>query len=125
MGIAWNGRAYTLAQNEGPDLDLQVSWDGAVYSPTELAIVKDAPHMDAAIAYVEWVASHPDAMAQYSTLTTYGFPNPALFDQLPPDLAKWLPEHPDHFDQRIDQDFKWYADNKTEVDDRWKEFTTG
>jgi spermidine/putrescine-binding protein len=125
MGIAWNGRAYTLMQEAGPDLDLQVSWDGAVYAPTELAVVKDAPHMDAALAYVEWVASHPDAMAEYSTLTTYGFPNPTMFDTLDPELAKWLPEHPDHFDMRIDQDFVWYAENKTAVDDAWKEFTTG
>jgi len=125
MGIAWNGRANALSNDASEDLDMQVSWDGAVYSPTELAVYKDAPNAEAAYAYLEWVASNPEVAAEYSSQSTYGFPNQAIFDIIAPEVGVWLPEHPDHFDQRIELDYAWFQDNKQDVEDRWVEFTTG
>jgi spermidine/putrescine-binding protein len=125
MGILWNGRAFALSGGPSEDLDMQTSWDGAVYSPTELAVYKDAPNKEAAFAYLEWVASHPEVAVEYSETSSYGFPNQAIFDTIDPEIGAWLPENPDHFDQRIELDYAWYEANKQEIDDRWVEFTTG
>jgi putative spermidine/putrescine transport system substrate-binding protein len=126
MGIAYNGRAFALSTGEGSDdLDMQTSWEGAVYNPTMLVVYKDSPNPAAAFAYLEWVASHPDVAVEYSETSTYGFPNQAIFDSIDPALGEWLPENPAHFDRRIELDYDWYQQNKQEVDDRWVEFTTG
>src|SRR5207245_9630631 len=98
MGTLWNGRAFHLAKTMRK---FKVMWEGAVYEPTYLTVVKGAPNAGNAFRYIEWVATHPDGMAKYAEKSTYDFPNPEIFKLLPPDIVKWLPSYPDNFAKQV------------------------
>jgi putative spermidine/putrescine transport system substrate-binding protein len=124
VAVIWNGRARNLAQHPTDRMRVSVSWQGSVYEPGYLAVPAGAPHANAAFAYLEWVVNHPDAMARYAEKTGYGFPNGELFDLLPDNVAPWLPEFPPHFSDQVRLDHSWYLQHKSEIDLRWKEFTS-
>jgi putative spermidine/putrescine transport system substrate-binding protein len=124
MAVVWNGRAFDLANHPTDRMNIVVSWQGAVYEPSFTAVVSGAPHANAAYKFLQWVADHPDAMARYAEKTTYGFPNQDIFKSLPDSVAGWLPEFPAHFSGQVRLDYDWYIQHKSEVDTRWKEFTS-
>jgi hypothetical protein len=68
--------------------------------------------------------NHPDAMARYAERTGYGFPNGELFNLLPANIAGWLPEFPAHFGGQVRLDHDWYLAHKSEIDLRWKDYTS-
>ena len=39
-------------------------------------------------------------------------------------MARWVPEYPEHFKGQVRLDLDWYLQHKSDVDQRWKEFTT-
>jgi spermidine/putrescine-binding protein len=124
MAVLWNGRARSLAMHPTDRMRVNVSWQGAVYEPSFLAVAAGAPHAKAGFGYLEWVVNHPDAMARYAERTGYGFPNGELYNSLPANIAQWLPEYPPHFAGQVRLDHSWYLQHKNEIDLRWKEFTS-
>jgi spermidine/putrescine-binding protein len=122
IGIAYNGRAASLIK-EG--LHLAISWDGAVYEPVYLCVVKDAPHLATAFKYLDWIATHPDGQATYVKLSGYGVPNPTAFDAVPQEQAQYVPDYPPNFRQMAIEDVGWYQDNKSKVDSRWRNLVSG
>jgi putative spermidine/putrescine transport system substrate-binding protein len=125
MGLLWNGRAYDLIQHPVAKLKLTTSWNGATYEPSVEVVLKGAPHAQAAYDYLEWIASHPAIGAQYSDLTTYGFPSSASLAAVQPALRKWLPEAPANAGQQVSLDYKWYVANLTEITAKWNDFISG
>ena len=122
MGILWNGRAYDLATHPTSQLKVKTSWNGAPYEPSVEVVVKGTPHLQAAYDYLEWIAAHPQIAARYSTLTTYGFPSQKSLAAVPPALAKWLPEYPANFSQRIDLDYAWYVAHLKQITTLWNNY---
>lgn len=124
VAVLWNGRARNLATHPTDRMTVDVSWQGAVYEPAYTAVVKGAIHPHAAFGYLQWIVDHPDAMAGYAERTTYGFPSLQLFSLVKDDIAKWLPEFPDHFAGEVRLDLNWYLQHKSEIDALWKEYTS-
>jgi spermidine/putrescine-binding protein len=124
MAVMWNGRARNIAMHPTDRMRIDVSWQGAVYEPSYLAVAVGASHANAGFAYLEWVVNHPDAMARYAERTGYGFPNGELFNLLPANIAGWLPEFPAHFGGQVRLDHDWYLAHKSEIDLRWKDYTS-
>jgi putative spermidine/putrescine transport system substrate-binding protein len=122
MGVLWNGRAYDLQQHPNSKLKVTTSWNGATYEPSVEVVLKGSKHQQAAYDYLEWIASHPDLAAQYSDLTTYGFPNTAALAQVKPGLRKWLPESPANSSQQVEPDYKWYVAHLSEITSKWNDF---
>ncbi|HEX3825376.1 MAG TPA: extracellular solute-binding protein [Mycobacteriales bacterium] len=125
MGVLWNGRAYDLQQHPASNLKLVTSWNGATYEPSVEVVLKGAPHQQAAYDYLEWIASHPSVAAQYSDLTTYGFPTKAALAQVKPSLRKWLPEAPANASQQVSPDYQWYVAHLAEITSKWNDFIGG
>lgn len=120
MGTIWNGRAKVLLE-EG--LPLEISWDGAAYTPAYTVMVKDSPNPEAAEAYLEWYATHPEAQAEWASALSYGVSNPKALDALSEDVADLLPES--HMETSVVLDSAWMRDNRDEVVQRWRQFTAG
>jgi spermidine/putrescine-binding protein len=122
MAIAFNGRVANLIKQ---GLPLEVSWNGAVYEPVYMTVVKGAPEVTAAWEYLDFIAESPKAQAKYVELTGYGVPSEEAFDLVPKKIAKYNPDYPPNFKQMAIEDLKWYQENQTEVDSRWRDFVGG
>lgn len=121
MAIARSGRAYTLV-DEG--LNIQVNWAG-IYDPGFTAIAKDAPNRENADLYMEWLAGNAEAQAGFAEQIQYSVPNPRAFDLMDPKVAERLADYPANFEKLGQQDFDWYLQNKTEIDEALRSVIQG
>ncbi|UCG12466.1 MAG: ABC transporter substrate-binding protein [Deltaproteobacteria bacterium] len=122
IGTIWNGRAKTLMEEGFP---LQVSWEGNVYTPAYTVLVNNGPNREAALAYIEWYATHPDAQAAWAETLSYGLSHPDIPKHLSQSAAEMLPEYPANFEKAVPVDVSWWLENIDEVQDRWKNFLAG
>jgi putative spermidine/putrescine transport system substrate-binding protein len=118
MAIMWNGRAYDLTQKGTP---LTFVWDGALLDTGGLVVLKNAPNKEAALKYVEYYASHPQAQANWAKVLPYGMASKEVAGLLPKEVADALPSS--HDVVRIDP--SWFAKNQEQISKRWQEFLTG
>lgn len=122
MGISYSGRAYSV----GADMeDLEIHWDQGIYNPGFWNVVEGTEHSEAAWEFVEWVATHPEAAANWGVALGYSIPNPESFDYIEPDVAETLADFPANRELLGSMNFEWYVANYQEVNDRWQEFLRG
>ena len=80
LGQTWNGEA-AIAHGENPDIAYIFPEEGCTIWFDNLAIPKEAPHLDAAIALIDYILS-PDASVLISKEFPYSNPNLAALDLL-------------------------------------------
>lgn len=119
MGLLWSGRSYGLISQ---GVNLQVSWDGAIYDPGEWFVVKGAPNEKAAWEFIVSLAANAEGQAKWSTEMAYGLANPDAFKHMDPAVAETLPDWPANFEKAIIPDHAFYAANVKEFERRWIEF---
>jgi putative spermidine/putrescine transport system substrate-binding protein len=122
MGIMWEARAFELAKKGIPDV--AVTFQDGLYEPWYIAAVKGGPNEDNAVAYLEWVAAHPDGATKWMEKVGFGIPMPEAFDSLPQEKALQFGDYPDNLEQSVRVDYEWYLDNRKEIDARWRDFVS-
>lgn len=122
MGIGYSGRSYALAEDMD---DLEIHWDGGLYNPGLWNVVEGSEHSEAAWEFVEWIATHPEAAANWGQALGYSVPNPESFDYIDPEVATTLADYPENRELLGDMNFDWYVENYQDVNDRWQEFLRG
>lgn len=121
MGPIWSGRAALLAASGD---NFEVHFDDAVAARELLVVPKGAPNPEAGLALIEWFASHPRAMAAFTVERRNGFPSPAEYKFVPPEIAATLPTAPQNVSRGLKVDFGWVTANRDEVFRRWQEWLT-
>jgi spermidine/putrescine-binding protein len=122
MGIMWEARAFELAKKGIPDVE--VTFQDGLYEPWYIAAVAGGPNEDNAVAYLEWVADHPDGAAKWMKKVGFGIPMPDAFDSLPEETASQIGDNPANLEQSVNVDYEWYLDNRKEIDSRWRDFVS-
>lgn len=122
MGLIWNGPAGRLAEASP---NMQFSWEGGTLSTAWTSVVKDAPNKDAAFAYLEWYATHPEAQAAWATRTGYGVASPEAADFLTEQQAKFSVMNPDNAAGLALGDGRWWVENREALTERWQAIVTG
>jgi putative spermidine/putrescine transport system substrate-binding protein len=122
MGIAYSGRAFALNDAGTP---MKVVWNEGLYNPGFWNVVKGSKHTAAAMKFMEWVATHPEAQAGWAKDTGYSVPNPKAFDHMPADLREKLVDWPANREQLASLNYEWYVKHYEEVNKRWQEFLRG
>ncbi|MDT0268842.1 extracellular solute-binding protein [Streptomyces sp. DSM 44915] len=112
LGFMYSGRAFNLADT---GLDVTVNWAG-VYTPGHTALVADGPNQEGAARFLEWIAEHPEAQAEWSQLMNYSVPHPEALAALPAEEAERLSDWPANRELIAAQDVPWYLANKPEID---------
>ncbi len=116
-----SGIAYR-AKRQVPTLD--VSWKGSVRTSSDgYVVLKDAPHKEAAFKYIEWVASHPQAQAEWTKAILYPSPTKELENLVEPEVFDGLTAA--HMDEGVPRDAAWEIENTRAVQKAWQEVTTG
>lgn len=121
MSIMYSGRAYSLVDKGTP---LTINWAGT-YDPGFTAEVVDAPHPEAAQKFLDWVVENPDAQAKWAEQMQYSVPSPDALKSLPVNVAERLADYPENFDALGKQDFEWYVENKSAIDQGLNQIVQG
>jgi spermidine/putrescine-binding protein len=121
LGAMWSGRASLLAsEKEG----IELYFDGALQARELWVVPKGAPNAAAALALIEWYASHPRAQAAFMVDRHNPLPNPQAYKYIPEDLAATLSTSPENAALSIPIDFAWVTKNRDEVYRRWQDWLT-
>ncbi len=114
---AWNGRITKLATEGTP---AAIVWNGGGLKLSYSAIIKGTKHGDAAHAYLSYLTTSPQRAAAFAKMVPYpGFVK-GLYDELPAEMGRHLPSHPDNAAKQFATDAKFWAANLSELKERWE-----
>ena len=85
-------------------------------------MIKGAPNKEAALAFLNFVATNDVGAATYMSLLTYATGNAAAVRLVPPEVADQLPTSPKLKGKILYKDENWWADNLEKTVIRFKEW---
>lgn len=121
MVMAWNGRVSAV-QNEGAPVAF--TYNEGILQSTHLCILKNAPNLETAIAFVNEAIS-ADIQANLPLEIDYGPGNPKAFDtgKISAERAEQLPSAPDNAAVQALMSTEWWVSPEgEEAQRRWAEF---
>lgn len=116
IGLIFDGRAYGLREQ---GLNVEISHEGSPVTRNLLVVPTDAPNPEAAFAFLEWYATHPEAEAKWVEGINYGVANLKAFDYLPDEIAETIATYPANMETSIPIDVEWVAENRERGLERW------
>jgi mannopine transport system substrate-binding protein len=119
LSMMYSGRALKL-KSEGTPIDL--AWLGAPIDAVFIGATKDAPHPHAALAFIDFMMTRPDAHAAYANANFYDTSNKEALAQLSPAEQKARATHPDNLRTLVAIDRDWVAANRDKVIERWNKW---
>ena len=116
MSTAFNGRIYS-AQKDGGPVDL--NWNDSLIQYDYWVVPKGSPNAENAMKLIAFI-TQAGPQAGFANETSFGPVNQNAYDDIPDDLAKWLPGSPDNMPKQIFQNFDWWNetgdDGKTNLE---------
>jgi spermidine/putrescine-binding protein len=123
----WNTNSKLLHFQPTGHVTYGASWTGAVTYTQYDVVYKGAPHEANAWKLIEWMANHPQNMAQFAANENAGITDPRVQALLTPAIRTWMPSKVKR-PQTVDSNAVWYIQwpaLKQRVDDWWKAYTSG
>lgn len=116
MSMMYSGRAFQLRSQGVP---VNIVWDGAPIDAVFWAVTKNAPRPQAALAFLDYVFTRPEAHADYTRASFYDTSQKDALKLLSSEEQKAHATHPDNLRRlaRVDRD--WVAENRDRVTERW------
>jgi putative spermidine/putrescine transport system substrate-binding protein len=108
MTTAFNGRVYTAMVDEGQPFE--IVWDGQVWDLDLWTVVDGTKKREAAMDFVAF-ASRPERMAEQPNYISYGPVRKSALAMVPEDVKPHLPTFPENFENSVQNDYEWWADN--------------
>jgi mannopine transport system substrate-binding protein len=116
MGMIWTGRAFAMIDEKMP---LRVVWNGAVSNFADWAIVKDTPNKEAALKFLNFYLSRPEAHLPFSEQVNYDTSNRTALTKLSVDERERRMTSPENWSKIAIVNAEWVAKNHTAVLERW------
>ena len=114
VGLTYEDGAITLVKDGATNIKMVYPAEGSSAFAFAAAIVKNAPHMDAAKAMIEWLQSAEGQSYRANYVGTVRFTNENVVVE-----QSWLPESDTiHW---VTRDIDWLIANKTAMLDKWSE----
>lgn len=121
MALMWSGRAYASKQAGVP---LAWSYDNAFANFGAWAILKNAPHPKAALAFLDYTVANPAQGAAFTREMGYSTPNLAGQAMLTPTEKTDLISDAATFRQIIQMDPAWIEANRAPALERWNKWVS-
>ena len=137
IDVWWKTGAQSIDMMRGGDVQLSPLWSGTAYAAKRAgvgldwtynqaaadlgswAILKNAPHPKAAMAFLDFYMANPQAHAAFAQEMGYATTNKAGLALLGPAEQHELVSSPAMMDQMAKIDGAWVEANRTAVLDRW------
>ena len=116
MSMLYSGRAVAL-QKEG--LPVGIVWPGAAKDQGGWGIAADAPHPNAAKAFLDFFYTDPEAHLAFADQINYDTGMAAALEAVPEAERPNRATYPDNWDQMLTVDEVWVAENRDAVLERW------
>ncbi|MBZ4691313.1 MAG: transporter substrate-binding protein [Cereibacter sp.] len=116
MTLMWSGTAYATREQGVP---LEWSWDNAVADFGAWAILKGAPHPNAARAFIDFYMSNPQNHVNFTRETGYATSNVEAQALLGEEEKRVFGAVPEIIDQIIVPDADWLEQNRAAALERW------
>ena len=122
MTTAFNGRIFNAQVVENQPFT--VVWDGQVLDIGQMVVVKGSPNLDAAMRFLTF-ATTAESMAAVGDYISY---SPARYSGLPlvtthletgVEMQPHMPTYPNNLTRALRNDWRWWADNLDEVNERF------
>ena len=122
MSTAYNGRVFNAQVLEKQPF--VIVWDGQVLDTSYLAILSDAPNLEAAQAFVTF-ASRPSSMAGVARHISFGptrlsaQPLISTHAETGVDMRPHMPSNPENMKRALANDWQWWSDNRDDMNVRF------
>ncbi|WFU51674.1 extracellular solute-binding protein [Sinorhizobium terangae] len=120
MGMLWSGRALAL-RKEG--LKLELVLNGAVRDISPWAMLKDAPHKEAALEFLNFFMTRPAAHLAFVKAINYETSNKDAVSLMPEAERRNLPTAPENWSNTFSFDRDWLEQNRERLYERWYTWT--
>ena len=116
MASAYSNRVIAVNQEE--KRDFKIVWPGSIYAIDSWVILKNAENKDAAMDFIAYT-SRPENMVKLPQFVADGLPNLEAAANVPAELAKDLPTHPDNMQGAIPLNVDFWVDNGESLTQRF------
>ena len=122
MTTAYNGRIFAAAVGEGKPFD--IIWDGQIMDFDLFVVPKGAPNKDAAMQYIAY-ATDSQRLADQAKYISYGparkssAPLVGMYKDGKTEMAPHMPTSPDALKNALVNDFAFWADRDTELNEKF------
>lgn len=117
MTQAYNGRIYDAVKDENKPFE--IVWDGQLYDYEWWGIPTGTEHQEAAEKFIS-SASQADRIWQLSNFIAYAPPRKSAIPQVKAEVLPDLPTAPDNFQNALQIDANFWADNFDELNNRFQ-----
>jgi mannopine transport system substrate-binding protein len=115
LSMMWSGRALQLQKAGQP---IGIVWNGASVESSSWGVLKDAPNKTAAIKFLNFFVTRPEAHLAFSKEVFWDTPNRDAIQKTYGSLATFT----QRFDRMITYDSAWLAANRESMSARWNEW---
>lgn len=115
LALAWSGRILTAAEEGTP---VEISYNDGLRIAAGWVVPKGAKNKDTAMKFINYISS-PSAQCAFSELIPYGSTNPEATGLMSDALAKKIGQTEEQMQKQIYIDNEYWAENLTEVVDRF------
>jgi putative spermidine/putrescine transport system substrate-binding protein len=116
MTTAWNGRIQTPIEQENKPF--KIAWDDQLIEYDMISIPKDAPHLDLAYKYLNYI-SQPEHNGRLGEFIPYGPVVKAATKFIPPATLAKLPTAPDHMKSVLVASAEFWGDHGEDLTKRF------
>lgn len=116
MTSAYNGRIQAATEQRGEPF--RIVWEHQVWTLDLLGITKGTRRLEEAMRFVRFATS-PERLAVQSRHIPYGPVRKSAQALVDPKLHAHLPTEPEHFDQALRLDGRWWADHHERIEARF------
>lgn len=116
MVIGYSGRALATVREGQP---WAMVWEDTIRDAGIMSIMKDAPHLDAALKYVDFFYANSDGHPAFMRAVNYATSSQGGLAKLPPEEQVLYPTAPDNFAKMVQPDFEWIGKNRAQLRERW------
>ena len=133
MSTAWNGRLFNAIVGEGSPI--QMVWDGQILDYQYMVLVNGAPNQAEAMKALQYFTSSEGLAGSAKYISYAPFRKSSLeliqdpwYEGGPDgnvDIMPHMPTAPANLENHLLMNAEWWADNSTDVADKWEAWKAG
>jgi putative spermidine/putrescine transport system substrate-binding protein len=113
---AYNGRLYDAIVNEGKPF--VIVWDGQIWDLDLWSVPAGSDGGETALEFIAF-STDTQRLADQANWISYGPARKSSMELVPEKIRPHLPTAPENFQNAIQNDYQWWADNQDEMNERF------
>lgn len=121
LAMSYSGRALAVVKEGAP---VAMSWDQAIRDTGYMAVLKGAPDLNAAMAYLDFFYASPDAHVPFMRAVNYATASKSAIELLKLEERNLYATSPENYEKLVKPDFAWIGEHRNELRERWMAWLT-